>query len=219
MAASRRASRAGRAGQETLAISSHPSRNDVSKSRAARRRRCRDIRNGTYETNAGATWFNSHVVMPLDREAIEATVESACALAEALDVGAGFVAVEPTFGNAESVALGRTLPLARPGLSERRRVERRGRDWHVWEPAELLAGPEWGTFLGARHLEELDLDVVRASGAFDGVVRISPRLAFLQVTAEPDADGRDGFEQRLVDARAALAPILMDLSDVDLESP
>ncbi|MBX3159092.1 MAG: hypothetical protein KF773_24200 [Deltaproteobacteria bacterium] len=59
--------------------------------------------------------------------------------------------------------------------------------------------------------------MVRASGAFDRVVRISARLAFLDVTADPEADGRDGLEQCLVDARPRSAAILMDLSDVNLE--
>jgi hypothetical protein len=175
-----------------------------------------DIRNGTYETNAGPTRFNSDIVIPLDRETIDATVESVCDLADALDVGAGFVAAEPTFRNAQSAALAATLPLARPGLSERRRIERRGYHWHQWERARLLSGPEWGTFLGGQHLEKLDLDAVRASGAFERVISISPRLAFFQVTADPDDDGRDVFEERLVGARGALSPILMDLSDVHL---
>ncbi|MBX3155901.1 MAG: hypothetical protein KF773_07875 [Deltaproteobacteria bacterium] len=176
-----------------------------------------EIRNGTYETNEGATRFNSHLVFPLVPADVGEVTAAICELADVLDAGAGFVAVEPTYPVAQELALGGFDSKPRPGLSRQRMLERRGRDRHQGRRQELLSGPEWGTFLGAQHLEKLDLELVRASGAFERVVRISPRLAFLQVTADPEADGRDGFEQLLVDARAALAPIMMDLSDVNLE--
>jgi len=81
-----------------------------------------------------------------------------------------------------------------------------------------LSGPEWGTFLGAQHLAKLDLEAVRGSGAFARIVEVAHgRLAFLQVTTDPEDDLRDDFEDKLVAARAALAPIAMDLSDVNLD--
>jgi hypothetical protein len=49
------------------------------------------------------------------------------------------------------------------------------------------------------------------------VVLISPRLAYLQLTKDPADDLRDDFESKLQMAREALAPILMDLSDVNLD--
>jgi hypothetical protein len=56
---------------------------------------------------------------------------------------------------------------------------------------------------------------VQSSGAFDRVVLVSPRLAYLQITKDPADDLRDDFEAKLQAARKVLTPILMDLSDVN----
>jgi hypothetical protein len=145
------------------------------------------------------------------------TIVSLCALADALDTGAGFIAAEPTYNLAQNTALGGSLPKARVGLSDQRRRERRARDWHQWQRHNELAGPEWGTFLGAEHLARLDLERVRDSGAFERVVLISPGLAFLQITKDPGDDLTEVFEAKLQRARRALAPIMMDISDVHLD--
>lgn len=177
-----------------------------------------EIRNGARGTNGGATRFDSQLVFPVDPTTVEPTISAVCELADALDVGAGFVAVEPTYHHAHRLALGLSKPPARRGVSTRRRIERRGRDWHQWDRERLLAGPEWGTFLGAQHLAKLDLEQLRKSGAFARIIEIAPgRLAFLQVTNDPEDDLRDEFEERLAGARAALVAIAMDLSDVNLD--
>ena len=175
-----------------------------------------EIRNGTREINQGATRFYADLVFPVPED-LEATTAALCELADALDTGAGFVAGEPDYAYAQKVALGGFNPKLRPGLSTRRAIERRGRDWHQWQRHNELAGPEWGIFLGAEHLARLDIEKVRASRAFNRVVLVSPRLAYLQITTNPGDDLRDDFEVKLQAAREALAPILMDLSDVNLD--
>lgn len=175
-----------------------------------------EIKNGTRENNQGATRFRGELAFPVPSD-LDTTIDALCELADALDTGAGFIAAEPDFLRAQDVALGGANPKLRPGLSTRQAIERRGRDWHQWQRHNELAGPEWGTFLGAEHLARLDIERVRDSGAFKRVVLVSPRLAYLQVTADPTDDLRDDFEVKLQAAREALTPILMDLSDVNLD--
>jgi hypothetical protein len=175
-----------------------------------------EIKNGTREINQGATRFYGDLVFPVPKE-LDATITALCELADALDTGAGFVAGEFDYPYGQKVALGGFNPKLRPGLSARQAIERRGRDWHMWQRHNELAGPEWGTFLGSEHLARLELEKVRASGAFERVVLVSPRLAYLQITTDPADDLRDDFELKLQAAREALAPILMDLSDVNLD--
>jgi hypothetical protein len=150
-------------------------------------------------------------------EDLDTTIAAVYELADVLNTGAGFVAAEPDHLSAQRVALGGFDLKPRPGLSTRQAIERRGSDRHFRRRHNEIAGPEWGTFLGAEHLMRLDLELVRASGAFERVVLVSPRLAYLQVTADPADDLRDDFEIKLQAARKALAPILMDLNDVNLD--
>lgn len=175
-----------------------------------------EIKNGTREVADGAVRFDGVLSFPVPKD-LEATIAAMCELADALDTGAGFIAAEPDQASAHKVALVGFKPEPRPGLSTRQMIERRGRHWHQWQRHNELAGPEWGTFLGAEHMARLDLEKVRASSAFERVVLVSPRLAFLQITKDPADDLRDDFEVKLAAAREALAPILMDLSDVNLD--
>jgi len=174
-----------------------------------------EIKNGIRESHQGATRFYGYLAFPVPDD-LEGTITAICDLADALDTGAGFVAAEPAYPQAQNVALGGSKPELRPGLSTRQAIERRGRDWHQWQRHNELAGPEWGTFLGAEHLARLDIEKVQSSSAFERVVLISPRLAYLQITRDPADDLRDDFEAKLQTAREVLAPILMDLSDVNL---
>jgi hypothetical protein len=58
---------------------------------------------------------------------------------------------------------------------------------------------------------------VRRSGAFARVVEVTPTLAYLQVTEDPLDDLTEGFEQKLIAARQALAPVMMDASAISLD--
>jgi len=170
----------------------------------------------TRDVHEGAIRFYGYLAFPVPED-LDTTIAAVCELADVLDTGAGFVAAEPDHLSAQRVALGGFDLKPRPGLSMRQAIERRGSDRHFRRRHNEIAGPEWGTFLGAEHLVRLDLERVRASGAFERVVRVSPRLAYLQVTADPADDLRDDFEIKLQAARSALAPILMDVKDVNFD--
>jgi uncharacterized membrane protein len=57
---------------------------------------------------------------------------------------------------------------------------------------------------------------LRASGAFARVVAVAPQLVYLQVSEDPTEDLTEGFEAKLVAARWALAPLLMDMSAIEM---
>lgn len=167
------------------------------------------------DMNPAATKYSGYLAFP--PTASEPALPGLLELALALDVGAGFIAAEPDHLRAQDVALGGSRPKARPGLSTEQARERRGRDWHKWQIHRQLAGIEWGTFLGREHIAQLDLAALRQSGAFFQVLELSPQLVFLQLTGDPADDLREDFEPRRQRAREALAPLLMDLSDVTLD--
>jgi hypothetical protein len=179
------------------------------------------IQNGTYPPERPgnpALRFYAYLAFPVAD--VDACVVGICDLARALDVGAGFVAVEPDHSRAQEVALGGRLPRERVGLSDQRRLERRGRDWKHELVGQRIANVEWATLLGPEHLARVSVDELRASGAFARVIDVVPgRLAFLQVTHDPTDDLREvnGLEDKLVAARTALTAILMDVEDVSLD--
>jgi hypothetical protein len=138
-------------------------------------------------------------------------------LADALGASAGFVAIEPTPSLAYKLAVGSSIPSRRDGLSDDRRRARRAHDkWHEQISAKI-ATVEWGTFLGLEHLGQVDLDKLRASGAFARVEAVSPSLAFVQLTPNPLDDLSSELEQRVLKAREALGTLLIDSSGVHLE--
>jgi hypothetical protein len=140
-------------------------------------------------------------------------LQGVCDLAVNIDTGAGFIAVEPNHGLASHLTHG-GIPKIRPGLSERRVRERKARTWK-WDLLDThIAGVEWGTFLGPGHLARVNVAALRATEAFDRVREIAPGLVFLQLTEDPADDLTDGIEANLERARAALAPLLIDLSDL-----
>jgi hypothetical protein len=180
------------------------------------------IQNGTYPVRASGaapTMVFSYLAFPIPTD-VTGCVDALCALASALDASAGYIAVEPTYSRAQELALGFRLPREREGLSPQRRRERRGRDWHSDQIATVLSGIEWGTFLGPEHLAEgrIDLEALKASGAFDRVVEVVPeRLAYLQVTGSPADDLEATIETKLINARQAVSSIVMKTDDVTLE--
>ena len=155
-----------------------------------------EIKNGIRQTNEGATRFYGWLAFPLPADFTPA-VSALCDLAETLNAGAGFIVVEPDYQYAQNAALETGAFKMRPGLTTRRLRECDARGLHLWKRHNELAGPEWGTFLGADHLARLEIEKVRASGAFEHVVLVSPRLAYLQITKDPADDLRDDFEAKL----------------------
>jgi len=163
------------------------------------------------------TAVRCHVVLPMPHDGVERLIADVLELAGIVATGAGFVGVEPDYGLAHRHALGGSRPKERTGLSELRQRGRRAREWKSELIATHLATVEWGTLLGAGYLDRIDLAKIRASGAFARVVDVSPELAFLQVTADPRDDLTGELEAKLPAARHALAPLLMDISDVNLD--
>ena len=157
------------------------------------------------------------IALPLVPVELDAVIRSICELAGVVHAAAGFVALEPTYGLAHRVAVGGSRPKERPGISQQRFRERRGRGRHEDRLATELASVEWATFLGPGHLARLDLAALRASGAFAFVTEVTPQLAYLQVSEDPTDDLTEGFEAKLQAARRALAPVLMDVSAISLE--
>ena len=165
----------------------------------------------------------AYVSIPHSSASLEALIAGFCDLAGALDAAAGYVAIEPGYSRAHEVAIGCRRPRERAGLSEQRFRERRGRDWKDDFIHMYVSGIEWMTVLGPGHLAALanaglDLEELRGKGVFHRVIEVVPRqLVFLQITADPADDLTEGFEQKLIAARAVLAPIMMNVGDVSLE--
>jgi hypothetical protein len=178
-----------------------------------------EIENGLHgrSPSSPATGMQGYVVIPFAASNIEAVVKGASDLAVALQAGAGFIALEPDYRAAKRLALNASRPQGRDGVSDDRLIARRGRAWKSDLIATHIAAVEWGTFLGGGHLARIDLAAVRTSGAFARIVEVAPDLVLLLVTEDPRDDVSGELEKRLPAARAALAPILMDLRDVNLD--
>ena len=164
-----------------------------------------------------ATRLQAYLAIPYVADDLKAVVMGILDLAAVLQAAGGFIALEPNYGLAHRAAIAASRPKERNGLSEQRFRERRARLRYADRISKELAGVEWGTVLGPGHLEHLDLGELRRSGAFARVVDVAPKLAYLQVSDEPMEDFTIAFEAKLVNARRALAPVLMDVSGISLE--
>lgn len=163
---------------------------------------------------APAVRFIAHLVLPYDAAKLEEVLTAAFDLATTIRATAGFVAVEPTYGLAHRIAIGQSIPKDRVGLSAQRIAERRVRDFKSEQLDTRLAGLEWGTFVGAAVRQKLDLDELRRSGAFNRVTEVTPELAFLQLTANPEDDLSLHADDRFTRARSLLSSVLLDTSDL-----
>lgn len=164
----------------------------------------------------------SIAVLPHEPALLAARIESFLALATVLHAVAGFITLEPGFGMASSLAIGSAqLPLERallqPGMSERRVRERSAHALVYGTLDREIPGPEWGLFLSTEHLRQLSADRIEHAGAFVAVSRLGDDLVYLQLTDDPSDALRFDYDDRLDSARAVLAPILMDVSDVRVE--
>ncbi len=161
-----------------------------------------------------AVRFIAYLALPYDAAKLEEVLTAVFDLATAIRATAGFVAVEATYGLAHRTAIGQSIPKDRVGLSAQRIAERRVRDFKSEQLDTRLAGLEWGTFVGAEVRQMLDLDELRRSGAFNRVTEVSPEIAFLQLTADPEDDLSLHADDRFTRARSLLSSVLMDTSDL-----
>lgn len=138
-------------------------------------------------------------------------VDGLVALASSLKAVSGFVAVEPDFDRAHRAAHNKApRPEDVPDYPALRRRERAGHDWHDKQLETRVSGPEWGLVLGPAHLDRVN---IRLNDPFVQIRDTGEsRLALL--TSDPLGALEPGFEAKLEAARRALAPILMDLTDV-----
>ncbi len=157
--------------------------------------------------------FKGHVIVPYDRTLLDDQLVALRDVAAALQLVFGSISYEENFGDAHHFVLV-SLPYG-PLVSLQHRKERRAHWMYEHDIFTKVPGPEWGLFLGAGHLDTLPADALRGSGAFARVLELRDRLVYLQLTDDP-ADARDleAFDRKLDAARAALAPIAMDLTGV-----
>ena len=80
----------------------------------------------------------------------------------------------------------------------------------------------WGTLISQGHLATVSLETLQASKAFFRVEPVSETqpspMAFLQLTADPMDALAPGYDDALAVARAVLAPLMMDVSDIELNN-
>ncbi len=178
-----------------------------------------EIESGVRNRDAvpATTRFFAYVVLPVEAGGWRDALQGVLDLATVLDAGAGMIAEEPSYALGQRFALGGSKPKPRPGLSELRMRERRARDWKRELVSEKLAGVEWGMFLGADHLTVMSAEALRHTNAFERVLELTPKLVFLQLTADPADDLTDGLEEKRMEARRILAPLMMDITDVSIE--
>jgi hypothetical protein len=175
-----------------------------------------EIENGqrNQDREPHSTRFFAYAVVPLT-ESWRDVVQNVLDLARVVEVGAGMISAEPTYALGQRFALGVSAPKRRPGLSDQRMRERRARHWKRAETATRLAGIEWGTFVSEEHLKHIDVSKLRASSVFARIDEINARLVYFQITDAPVDDLSDGgIEEKLETARRALAPLMVDISDV-----
>jgi len=175
-----------------------------------------EIENGTRirEMMPPSIRYAAMLAIPFVEGEVDEVVSAACDLAVCLQAGNGYIALEPRFGWAYEIALGRSRPRERPGVSVQRFQERRGRSSYDDRLGTELGGLEWGTFLGGGHLARIDMEPVRASGVFARIVQLGPELVYLQVTEHAADDLTNDLEERLVEARKVLAPVLMRVAHI-----
>ena len=162
----------------------------------------------------------SYVIVPYEPDHGAAQVAGLVALAEVVRPVWGMMSVEPSYDIAQLAALAKGPPRDQRGtfpLLTEDRIRYRRAPWHHDKQIDRgIGGPEWGTFLGPRHLEKLSLEDVRSSGAFAQVHLLAYGGAFLQLTGDPS----DSQSERIVDlvarGRVALSAITLDVSAVRL---
>ena len=130
----------------------------------------------------------------------------------------GYISLEPTFSEAQCVTLGQESAetRGRADMTPRRRRERKAQAFHIADVGQKLPAVHWGTYLSAGHLARLGVAGLETSGAFHRVARLDGDMVFLQLTADPEDALRESFDDKLDAARRALAPLLIDVSGIEL---
>jgi hypothetical protein len=158
------------------------------------------------------------VIVPYEKESAPAAVDAFCELATVVSAVYGVVSVEPSLEIAHNFVLAGRFNdeqlAAYPLLTEARRRYRRASWFHNTKINMGIGGPEWGTFMGPKHVAQVGLQDVEATGAFNRVRELPYGGWFAQLTGDPaDAQASD-INGRVDAGRAALAKIILDTADV-----
>lgn len=164
----------------------------------------------------------SGVVLPGDAALVAPQIDAFCALAVQLRPVVGCVSMEPDMGMASTFRSGVSPPrlakaLTMPGFTERRVRERSAYSDHDLPLERQLWGPEWGLFLSRGHLARVSAPELASSGAFARVEQLADDLVYIQLTDDPMDTLRNDYDETLDRARAVLAPVLTDASQVIVE--
>ncbi|MEM9489053.1 MAG: hypothetical protein AAGC55_07910 [Myxococcota bacterium] len=131
----------------------------------------------------------------------------------------GYISVEPSVDEAQAVCLGEDTreTRSRSDMSEQRRRERKAQPLSKRDYPTRLPAVHWGTFLSAGHLDVVGLDALRAAPEFARVVHLRDELVLAQLSEEPMDALESGYEDALAAARTVLAPLLVDVTDIELK--
>lgn len=174
-----------------------------------------------YTPDAGIVpQLTSYAVVPYEAGAAGSLVDAFVSIAEILRPIWGMIAVEPDFGVAHKAALESGPPKDRrtrfPHITDERIRYRLAPWFYRAQIDEGIGGPEWGTFLGPKHLEKLPLDKLRASGAFARVRDLSYGGALLQLSDDPADAAGERIIELVSKGRSALGPVLLDVDVIPL---
>ncbi len=163
--------------------------------------------------------MTAHLVLPYVADDREAVLDVFCSLAEILESAWGATSVEPSFQTASN-ATGAAGPSSADAptytvMTPDRIRYRRTPGFCVSEIAHGIGGPEWGTFLGPAHLARLP-PATLTSDAFHHVRPLAHGGAFIRLSTDPMDAQSESILALVANARAALEPILLDISSVRL---
>jgi hypothetical protein len=162
--------------------------------------------------------LKTYVIVPFDAGTEGDMVDACCDLAEAVQVVYGVVSVEPSFGIAQTMALAGRLPedqRATYSLISDERLRYRRASWQHDKSIDIgIGGPEWGTFLGPKHVEKLSVPDLRASGAFAEVRELPHGGVFLQLSRHPGDAQAAEINELVAVGRRGLEPILLNVDGV-----
>jgi hypothetical protein len=151
----------------------------------------------------------SYVIVPHDPARSLDLLDAFVVLVTALDAVAGFVAVDPDFPRAHTAALSTRPRPEQVRDFPRRARERKGHDWYPKQIHAEISGPDWAMVLGPDHLRRIVPDP-----AVFPIIRDAGRCKVVALSTDAEDALAEAFDARLEAARAALAPILMDVSKV-----
>jgi hypothetical protein len=158
------------------------------------------------------------VIVPHEREHAAAAVDAFCEMARVVGAVYGVVSVEPLFEIAHNFVLAGRFNdeqlAAYPLLTEARRRYRRASWFYNTKIDAGIGGPEWGTFLGSKHVAQLDVGKLRASSAFREVRELSHGGWFLQLTENPADALASDVNDRVEAARTTLSSIILPTDEI-----